>query len=208
MLLIKVSEINIKEVLQQVVKTLKGGGIVAYPTETFYGLGVKFDMEDSLKKLYDIKQRPKVKALPLIIGDKGLLPFVVSSVNRIAVSLMESFWPGPLTLVFDAKDNLSEYITGGTRKVAIRIPGESFALQLAKTTGFPITATSANLSGMPPAQDASSVVRYFGDKLDVVVDGGSTSAVLPSTIVDVTGDEIKILREGVISKELLEKAIT
>jgi L-threonylcarbamoyladenylate synthase len=203
MLRIKVNELNIEQVLHYTVDILKNGGIVVYPTETFYGLGVKFDMEDSLKKLYDIKQRPEEKAMPLIIGNKGLLTVVAASINDTALSLIDRFWPGPLTLIFLANENLSEYITAGTHKVAVRIPGESFALYLAITASFPITATSANLSGTSPAQDAETVIRYFGDKIDLIIDGGHTSGGLPSTIVDVTGDKIKILREGVIKKELL-----
>lgn len=203
MLTIKTYETNIEQVLYHTVDILKNGGIVVYPTETFYGLGVKFDMEDSLKKLYDIKQRPEEKAMPLIIGNKGLLMVVAASINDTALSLIDRFWPGPLTLIFLAKENLSEYITAGTHMIAVRIPGESFALHLAKTANFPITATSANPSGFPPAQDAETAKKYFGDKVDLIIDRGHTSSGLPSTIVDVTGDKIKILREGVIKKELL-----
>jgi L-threonylcarbamoyladenylate synthase len=204
MLRIKVNELNLEQVLHYTADMLKKGGIIAYPTETFYGLGAKFDMEDSLKKLYDIKQRPEEKAMPLIIANKELLTVITASMNKTAVSLMDRFWPGPLTLIFPAKENLSEYITAGTHKVAVRIPGESFALYLAITASFPITATSANLSGTSPAQDAETVIRYFGDKIDLIIDGGTTSGGLPSTIVDVTGDEIKLLREGAVKKELLK----
>jgi L-threonylcarbamoyladenylate synthase len=203
MLIIKIHETNIEQVLYRTVDILKNGGIVVYPTETFYGLGVKFDMEDSLKKLYDIKQRPEEKAMPLIIGNKGLLPVVAASINDMALLLIDRFWPGPLTLIFLAKENLSEYITAGTHMIAVRVPGESFALHLAKTANFPITATSANPSGLPPAQDAETAKRYFGDKVDLIIDGGHISGGLPSTIVDVTGNKIKILREGVIKKKLL-----
>jgi len=203
MLRIKVSEINMAQVLRHTVEKLANGDIVAYPTETFYGLGVKFDLEDSLKNLYEIKQRPKDKAMPLIIGNKELLPLIAASVNNIALLLMDRFWPGPLTLILSAKENLSEYITAGTHKVAVRIPGESFALHLAKYANFPISATSANLSGIPPAKDAETVIRYFGDRIDLIIDGGPTSGELPSTIVDVTEREMKILRDGMIKKELL-----
>lgn len=201
MLKIKVHETNMDHILHQIVDILKNGGIIAYPTETFYGLGVKFDMEDSLKKLYEFKKRPEEKAMPLIIGNKRLLTVVAASITNLAVTLMDSFWPGPLTLIFPAKENLSGYITAGTHKVAVRIPGESFALLLAKTANFPITATSANPSGLPPAQDAETVIKYFGDKIDLIIDAGPTSGGLPSTIVDITEDKIKILREGVIKKE-------
>jgi L-threonylcarbamoyladenylate synthase len=192
-----------EEVLHHAVEILQNGGIIAFPTETFYGLGVKFSLEDSLKKLYKIKKRPKEKAMPLIIGNKDLLPVVTSYVNSIAIILMKKFWPGPLTLIFPAKENLSDYITAGTRKVAVRIPGESFALHLAKSTSFPITATSANPSGTVSARDAETVVRYFGDKIDLLIDGGITSGGLPSTIVDITENKINIIREGAIKKQLL-----
>lgn len=198
-----ISKINLEQVLVQTVEALKRGCIVAYPTETFYGLGVKFDLEDSLKKLYDIKKRAKDKAIPLIFGDRKFLPLAARSLNQNALFLMENFWPGPLTLIFRSKKNVSEYITAGTGKVAVRIPGKSFALSLAQKADFFITATSANLSGMMPAQDAETVARYFGDKVDIVIDGGPTTGGPPSTIIDVTGRKVKILREGAISRDLL-----
>jgi len=201
MLIINVSELPPERILQKAIEILLSGGIVAYPTETFYALGAKFDMEESLKKLYTIKQRPIEKAMPLIIGHRELLSILTSSVNRTAVSLMDRFWPGPLTLVFPAIGNLSDYISAGTHTVAVRIPGESFALQLATSAQFPLTATSANISGRPPARDAQSVIEYFNDTLDLIIDGGKTSGGLPSTIVDVTGTTLRILREGIIKKE-------
>jgi len=201
MVVMKSSELSLAETVQKAVEILLSGGIVAYPTETFYALGVKFDMEDSLNKLYTIKQRPVEKAIPLIIGHRELLSMLTSSVNRTAVSLMDRFWPGPLTLVFPAIGNLSDYISAGTHTVAVRIPGESFALQLATSAQFPLTATSANISGRPPARDAQSVIEYFNDTLDLIIDGGKTSGGLPSTIVDVTGTTLRILREGIIKKE-------
>jgi L-threonylcarbamoyladenylate synthase len=197
-------KINAEHTISYVIETLEKGGIIAYPTETFYGLGVKFDVEDSLKRLFEIKKRPEEKAIPLIIGNKGLLYILTTSVNSKAETLMNRFWPGPLTLIFSAKENLSDYITAGTHRVAVRIPGESFALHLARATGFPITATSANPSGMPPARDAETVIKYFDDKIDLIVDGGHTPGRSPSTIVDVTGDEIKIIREGAIDREQLK----
>ena len=205
MLRIFISKINLEHVLVQTVEALKKGSIVAYPTETFYGLGVKFDIEDSLKRLCDIKNRARDKAMPLIFGDRRLLPYAIESPSQKAILLMEEFWPGPLTLILRAKKNISRYITAGTERVAVRIPGTSFALSLAQKANFFITATSANLSGMTPAQDADAVARYFGDRIDIVIDGGPTPGGLPSTIVDVTGKEMRILREGAISKESLSE---
>jgi L-threonylcarbamoyladenylate synthase len=202
-----VSQKNMEMVLDKAVEALEEGSIVAYPTETFYGLGAKFNIEDSLRKIYEVKQRPKDKAMPLIIGNRGLLPLFTESVNPKAILLIERFWPGPLTLILPAKENISNYITAGTGKVAVRIPGESFAFYLTKKSKFPITATSANLSGMPPAKDADAVMKYFKGEIDLLIDGGPTRGVLPSTIVDVTGEEIKVLREGAISRESIKRIL-
>lgn len=203
MLLIKMNHKNRDQVLHSAVDVLKTGGIIAYPTETFYGLGAKFDKETSLQRLYEIKHRPWEKAMPLIIGHKGQLSSIAADINNSAIKLMERFWPGPLTLLFPAKKHLSEFITAGTHKVAVRIPGESFALHLAKYTRFPFTATSANPSGMPPARDAETVMRYFGDQIELIIDCGPSPGGLPSTIVDVTTEDTRILREGAVKKELL-----
>lgn len=189
--------------MREAAAVLKAGGILAYPTETFYGLGVKYDLEDSLGRLYRVKRRPLDKAMPLIIREKELLSCLTDSISIIAETLMERFWPGPLTLVFPAIEDLSSFITAGTGGVAVRIPGESFALDIAGITGFPVTATSANLSGLPPARDAETVEKYFGDCVDLIIDAGIAPGGLPSTIVDVTGDIPKILREGAIEKDLL-----
>lgn len=206
--LIKLNKNNLKEILLYTIEILKKGGMIAYPTETFYGLGVKYDQEDSLKKLYEIKKRPSYKAIPLIIGSKNLLPLLTKGVNETAIFLMEKYWPGPLTIILHAKKILSEYITSGTHKVAVRIPGECFALDLAQKANFPFTATSANLSGMKPAQDTDVVIKFFRDKVDLIIDGGKTPGGLPSTIVEVTGDKIKIHREGTIKKEQLLRLLS
>jgi L-threonylcarbamoyladenylate synthase len=204
MRLLKLDEDNTEDILSLVVDLLKNSGIIAYPTETFYGLGAKFDSNDALKKIYEIKQRPQDKAMPLIIGERDLLPVITLGVSGTASALMDKFWPGPLTLILPARENVSEYITAKTHTVAVRIPGESFALRLAQAAHFPITATSANLSGLPPARDIETVFRYFGDRIDLIIDAGPTPGGLPSTIVDARGAALKVLREGVIGKKSLK----
>jgi len=202
---IRIPEAKLEQAINQSIEALKRGGIIAYPTETFYGLGVIFDKEDSLRRLYEIKQRPKEKAMPLIIGNKELLLLLTKTINPRAFLLMERFWPGPLTLILPAKEYISSYLTAGTDRVAVRIPGESFALHLARKANFPFTATSANLSGTPPAKDAEEVTRYFRDAIDLLIDKGPTPGGLPSTIIDATGEKMKILREGAVSRESLEE---
>ena len=203
-MLIKVERNNLSEVLKKAVAVLNDGGIVAYPTETFYGLGVRFDNEDALRRLYELKKRPEEKPMPLIIGSRELLSLIALSPNESALELMDKFWPGSLTLLLNAKKDLSPYLTANSGKIAVRIPGESAALYLVREVGFPITATSANPSGMPPAEDADTVIRYFGKGIDMVIDGGRTAGGLPSTIADVTEKKIKIVREGAIPSRLLE----
>jgi L-threonylcarbamoyladenylate synthase len=206
MSIFRLNEENIEHALHHAVDILMSGGIVVYPTETFYGIGAKFDSEDTLHKLYEIKERPDNKPLPLIISSRDLLAHVVSSINNKAVFLMDRFWPGPLTLILPAKETLSPYITAGTHAVAVRIPGESFALRLAQYARFPITATSANPTGKPPAHDTETVVDYFGDTIDLIIDGGHTKGMLPSTIVDVRGENMVVVREGAIKRDLLMHA--
>jgi len=201
MLIMNVSDLPEDKVLQEAIHTLLSGGVVAYPTETFYGLGVKFDQEKSLERLYSLKKRPIEKALPLIIGDRELLSQLSPSVGKTANSLIEQFWPGPLTLVLPALASLSRYLTAGSHTVAVRIPGDSFALRLARAAKFPITATSANVSGEPPAADVKTIIEYFNASLDLIIDGGITTGGLPSTILDVTGDRPRILREGALKRE-------
>lgn len=195
---------NIHETINETISVLQKGGIVAYPTETFYALGVKFDMIGSLKRLYELKMRPEEKAMPVIIGSRELLSDIVSdkwlkNIPMTAKSVMDRLWPGPLTLLFPAREGLSAYLTANTGMIAARIPGKSFAFHLAERAGFPITATSANLSGMPPARDAATVIKYFNGKIDLIVDRGQTPGGLPSTIIDVSGGRIKLIRKGVIS---------
>lgn len=194
---------NLYELIDKAINVLNEGGIVAYPTETFYGLGVRFDRTESLKRLYELKKRPLEKAMPLIIGDLSQLNFLVDNrwLKELPIEvkrLMELYWPGPLTLLMPAQAGLSEFLIGENRTVAVRTPGESFALYLARKAGFPITATSANISGMPPADDAEKVIEYFDYSLNLLVDGGKTPGGLPSTILDVTGERIKVVRKGAI----------
>jgi L-threonylcarbamoyladenylate synthase len=207
MTVIRPAQIGMSEALEKASDTLKGGGVIAYPTETFYGLGAKFDSSAALENLYRLKCRSRSKALPLIIGERRVLGLIASSVTGSAEKLIEKFWPGPLTLLLPAKANISALLTAKTGKIAVRIPGESFALELARSLGFPITATSANLSGMPPAVNIDDVIRYFGDAIDLIVDCGKTPGGKPSAIVDASGVEVRILREGAISAEEIFAAL-
>ncbi len=199
--ILRPSELGMDNAIGRLRQLLDNAEIIAYPTETFYGLGVKFDQSEVLERLYHIKQRPLDKAMPLIIGRTGLLTLLTPGLSPLAERLIEQFWPGPLTLIFEARESLSLRITAGTNKVAVRIPGQSFALDLARHLDYPITSTSANIGGMPPAETADQIIDYFGNSISAVVDVGKTPGNAPSTIVDVTGPEIRIVRQGVIPQE-------
>ena len=205
--MIRPTETGEYEAVKRSVAALMLGGIVAFPTETFYGLGVRYDHIPALERLYALKGRPHDKAMPLIIGDRRLLSLLTPSVPPSAARLMDRFWPGPLTLILPAKKTLSQHLTAGTGTVAVRIPGRSFALALVSSLNVPITATSANISSQPPADTAGAVSGYFGDSLDLIIDCGRTPGELPSTIVDATGSGPVILRQGKVSEDEIIKAI-
>ena len=199
--IIRPSEYGVEAAVTWCATALLRGAIIAFPTETFYGLGAKYDNPLPLERIYTIKKRPQNKAMPLIIGRRELLGLVAEVVPPAAERLMNRFWPGPLTLILPAKANISRYITAGTGTVAVRIPGTSFAQKLAAAVEFPITATSANISTHPPAASADAVSRYFNDHLDAVIDCGRTRGTVPSTIVDATKERPVVLRRGVIPEE-------
>ncbi len=175
---------------------LSAGGIVAYPTESYYALGVLATDLSAVERLFALKGRPADKPLPVIVGNMDVLNTVVKDVPGRALDLMNRFWPGALTLIFEANESIPDLLTGGTGRVAVRIPGESAALSLAKALLLPITATSANPSSKQPADNTDMVINYFRDKLDFVIDSGKLPGGKPSTIVDITVIPPKILREG------------
>jgi len=205
MLIVTLTKENVGHAVDEAIAVLNRGGIIAYPTETFYGLGVRFDMPGSLRKLYELKKRPREKAMPVVIGSRQFLPHLVleewlREIPSAAQSLMEEFWPGPVTILFPAKPGLSEYLTAETGLIAVRVPGESFALHLAAKARFAVTATSANLSGTPPADSADAVLSSFGNAIDLLIDGGRTPGGMPSTIVDASAKPLRIVRSGAMAK--------
>jgi L-threonylcarbamoyladenylate synthase len=195
------------EALRAASRVISRGGIAAVPTETFYGLCARYDDPAALERLYALKGRPRNRAMPLIIGDAGMVGLVAAAVTGPAQRLIRKFWPGPLTLLLDAREDLPQLITAGSGKVAVRVPGASFALDLARSTGIPLTATSANISGLPPAESAEEVLRHFGDGPDIVIDGGKTSGGMPSTIVEIKDGQVKIVRPGKITEEEVLRAV-
>ncbi|MDZ7374574.1 MAG: L-threonylcarbamoyladenylate synthase [candidate division KSB1 bacterium] len=186
-------------VVEEAVGVLRAGGVIAYPTETLYGLGADARNPDAVSRVFRIKGRAEGRALPVIIGEVGMLGEVAAHVPPAALELAKAFWPGPLTLVLPAAD-LPSALLGGGDTVAVRVSGSLLCRKLSLQFGGPITATSANLSEGPELRDAEQVVQVLGERVDLILDAGPAPLDRPSTIVDCTGPRLRILREGAISR--------
>jgi len=195
-----------KSVQQQVklgISIFKRGGLVAFPTDTVYGLGASANVPQAVERVYMVKKRPPNMALPLLLADISQISEVAEPVPPIVWLLADKFLPGALTIVLPKSKSVPDIITAGGMTVAIRIPAHPVPVALARGSGAPIVGTSANLSGKPSARTADEVKSQFGDKVDLVIDGGKCPGGRESTVVDVTGKTPTILREGAISEEEL-----
>ena len=184
------------------------GGIVALPTESFYGLGADATNPQALTRIFTIKKRGSALPLLILVSSLGELRKYVQSVPPQAKRMGKRFWPGGLTMIFRSSPLLAPILTAGTGKVGIRISSHPVAHALSKSLPVPITATSANISGMPPCTAADQVLECLGAHIDLILDGGPTRGKCPSTILDVTMDPPVIIREGIIkAKEIIESGI-
>ena len=187
--------------VEEAVACIQGGGIVAFPTETYYGLAVDPNCEEAVERVFEIKKRQSNKPLLLLVASSDQLQKVVVDVPKAYLPLMSRYWPGPLTLIFQAKTSVSRRITGGTQTVGVRISSHPVARELVKRTGNPITATSANISGMLPAESAHDVEKVFKGVIDLIIDGGQTRGGLCSTILGFRNRRLVVLRKGQIAME-------
>jgi len=186
------------DVLREAAAVLTAGGIVAYPTDTFYGLAVDPRDGIAVRRLFAAKGRASQAAVPLIAADADQVEAHVGELSAMARRLADAFWPGPLALVIPAGSRLAAELHAGRGTVAVRVPAHAVAVGLARAAGHPITATSANRSGDPPAREAAEVVTAMGDAVALVLDAGACAGGLPSTIVDVTAGEPRLVRAGAV----------
>ncbi|MBI5560362.1 MAG: threonylcarbamoyl-AMP synthase [Deltaproteobacteria bacterium] len=186
--------------LAPAVDSYRKGGVIAFPTETFYGLGVDPFNEEAVERLFALKKRPPDKPVSLIIKDWKMLGDIAAEAPQVAVELAKKFWPGPLTIIFKAK-NLPEILIAKTGRIGVRVSNNPIARDIISATGSPITATSANPSGKPPAKTPEAVLGYFDGNIDILIDGGELKGRFGSTIIDVTGNHAVIVREGEIPAE-------
>jgi L-threonylcarbamoyladenylate synthase len=203
----RVEELHLTHVQQDIKNTLLSGRLVVFPTETVYGIGANALDEQGIKAIYAVKGRPSDNPLIMHLSKFEDVNLYTKNHQPYVSALMDVFWPGPLTMVFEKRDIVPSIITGGLDSVGIRIPSSLAALQVIDIAGVPICAPSANISGRPSATLFEHVLSDFKDHVDIIIDGGKTQVGLESTVIDVTGPVPIILRPGVITQDMI-RAVT
>jgi L-threonylcarbamoyladenylate synthase len=192
--------------VDRAVDILDKGGIVAYPTDTVYGLGASVFNEAAIERIYKVKQRDRNMPMPVLLADSTDLADIVSDVPELAWRLIRHFWPGGLTLVLPKKDSVPDIITAGSDKVAVRVPDHVVPLSLIRGLGKPIIGTSANVSRQPNPLTVEEVEQQLGGQVDLIIASGKCRGGLESTVVDPTGESPVILRRGIIPEDEIFKA--
>ena len=196
-----------RQALAQAGEIIKAGGLVAFPTETVYGLGGDALNPYSSQKIYAAKGRPSDNPLIVHIAEFEALPRIVKEIPKAAAELAHRYWPGPLTMIFNKADCVPLATTGGLDTVAVRMPSNKTARSVIEAAGGYVAAPSANRSGRPSPTSAKYVIEDLDGRVDMIIDGGETDIGLESTIIDLTGDKPVILRPGYITEEMLEETI-
>lgn len=194
--------------INEVADALKNGKLVVFPTDTVYGIGTNAYDGVAVQKIYEAKDRPMYKPLCVLVSNVTMLDQMVEEINPIEQKLMDNFWPGPLTIKFRKKEGVfPDIVSAGDEYVRVRLIGSGILHDLIQTSGVPVVAPSANLSGSPTGTKMSNIINELGDKVDYILDYGDIESDVASTIIQVGNGEIIILREGQLSKEQLEKAV-
>jgi L-threonylcarbamoyladenylate synthase len=189
--------------VREAAEVLLAGGLVAYPTESFYGLGADAANEEAVNRIFIAKKRREDRPLLILIPSREALGRYVKGIPPLALELMDTFWPGGLTLILEAAPDLSPLLTAGSGKIGVRLSSHPLATALALAVGGAVTGTSANLSDRPPCRTPEEVIGQIGEELDLILDGGRTEGASGSTLLDLTVDPPEILREGLISRTAL-----
>lgn len=194
------------DAIEEAAKWIRTGGVVALPTDTLYGLAVDPFRVDAVARVFAVKDRSVERALPLIAADAEQIAAHLAPLTPMAARLAHRFWPGPLTVLVAAPPALARDVTA-TGTVGVRVPADDVARAIANACGRPITATSANISGEPATADPDEVERTLGDRIDLLIDTGPTPGGPPSTIVDVTSAQPRLVRAGAISWEDIQACL-
>lgn len=194
-------------IIQYAASLIGRGQVVGIPTDTFYGLAADPYNLAAVEAVYDIKGRPEQKALPILVSSLEQAVGIVRDLPDAFLKLAQKFWPGALTMVVDATHRMPLKVTGNTGRIAVRWPGSKIACGLIETCGGPVTGTSANISGFPACSSGEQLAKQMGERLPLILDGGENKGALASTIVDLRGDDWRILREGVIAEKDIRAAM-
>ncbi len=186
---------------------IKTGGLVAVPTETVYGLAADGLNADAVEKIYDVKDRPETKPISLLVSGMADVEKFCRGIPDAAYELAERFWPGPLTMVLFKSDTVPDIVTAGVNTVGVRCPDHPKTLALIRLAGVPLAAPSANMSGEPSPKNVADVLKVFDGKIDAAIDGGRCTVGIESTIVDMTANPPKLLRQGGLSRDMIEAAL-
>jgi L-threonylcarbamoyladenylate synthase len=198
---------KLREQIEKGIEIIRRGGVIAFPTDTVYGVGAGAYIEKGIERVYEVKNRPREMALPLLLADAAQVHEVANFMPPYAWRLMDRFLPGGLTLVVFRTKVVKDIITAGGDTVAIRIPDHPVPIALIKGSGMPLVGTSANLSGKPSVLNPEGVRQQLDDKVDLIIDGGPPPGGRESTVVDVTGHIPVVLRQGAISREELRMVV-
>ncbi len=193
-----------EETLGHAAKLIANGGVIAFRTDTFYGLGADPLNADAVARITKLKDREESQPILLLIGDTSDVDHLIVEKSEDFELVARSFWPGPLTIVGRAASKLPDELTAGTGTVGLRLPNDEDVRVLVRVCGGALTATSANLSGAPPARSAEQVADYFPSGIDLIINGGEVLAKEPSTVLDLSQPEPHVIREGAVSQKTLE----
>jgi len=204
--IIKVNtEIIESDKIKIITDILTQDGIIIYPTDTFYGLGANCFSEKAVQRIYLHKKRATAKALSVVISDFSMVEKIAADIPSVFKHISEEFWPGPLTLILKVSPFIPRALAGNAMTIGVRLPAHLWLRKLVKKAGFPVVATSANVSGGKETNDPENVIKAFQGKVDLIVDGGKTKGILSSTVLDLTTVKPKILREGAVPTSRLRK---
>jgi len=195
------------EKLREPAEIIRNGGLVVFPTETVYGIGTNGLDEKAIERLYKVKKRPLDKPISLLVSNMEMVEKLAKDITSIEYKLMDAFFPGPLTIILKKKEIVPNILTANTDTIGIRMPDAEIARKIIEYANVPIAAPSANISGKPTGTNIESIIEDFGENVDFYIDDGESRLGIGSTIVKVEDGIPKILREGSISKEEIEKII-
>ena len=205
--IVKLTEDNLKDVAQEAGRLLKEGRIVAFPTDTVYGLGAVYSDKSAVNRIFEAKGRPENKPLSVLISDISQAYLLAGDIPDGAEKIMREFWPGALTVILkkNREADIPDEVTAGGDTIGIRMPDSEITISIINESGSPLAAPSANTSGKRSAAKASEVIEDLAGRIDMIIDGGDCPIGVSSTIIDMSGGNIRILREGTVTGRMIEE---